>query len=208
MSVVIVTGAGGLIGSMVVERFAAAGHDVVGIDNDMRRVFFGEDGTTSWNVERLRTSLGSAYRHHSIDVRDRVAVDELFAVHGARIAAVVHTAAQPSHDWAARDPFTDFDVNAGGTLSVLEATRHHCPDAPFVFCSTNKVYGDTPNSLPLVEQDTRFEIDPAHTYSAGIREDMSIDRTLHSVFGVSKVAADVMVQEYGRYFGMPTVCFR
>ncbi len=208
MSVIIVSGSGGLIGSAAVERFAQLGHEIVGIDNDMRRVFFGEDGSTAWNVDRLETQLGSAYTHHRVDIRDRVAIDEIFARHAGSIAGIIHAAAQPSHDWAAKEPFTDFDINAGGTLAMLEATRSHAPDAPFVFCSTNKVYGDTPNRLPLQELETRYEIDPSHTYTGGIREDMSIDASLHSVFGASKVAADVMVQEYGRYFDMPTACFR
>jgi CDP-paratose 2-epimerase len=174
----------------------------------MRSVFFGQEGSTAWNVARLERVLGPAYRHVGADIRDRETLFKLFSQYGRRIELVIHTAAQPSHDWAAKEPFTDFDVNAGGTLNVLEATRLHCPDAAFIFTSTNKVYGDTPNRLPLVELDTRYEIDPSHTYVGGIREDMSIDATLHSVFGASKVAADVMVQEYGRYFGMATACFR
>jgi CDP-paratose 2-epimerase len=208
VSVALITGSGGLIGSEASRHFAELGMDVVGIDNDMRRTFFGEEASTAWNVRRLQRSLGRRYRHHDLDVRDRGAVAALARRYGRDVALVIHAAAQPSHDWAARDPFTDFDVNAGGTLAVLEATRRHCPDAVFVFTSTNKVYGDAPNRLPLVELDTRYEIDPDHTYAGGIREDMPIDRSLHSVFGASKVAADVMVQEYGRYFGMPTVCFR
>jgi CDP-paratose 2-epimerase len=208
MSIAIITGSAGLIGSEATLHFAEAGLDVVGIDNDMRKVFFGEEGSTAWNLARLEKALGPAYRHVSADIRDREAIAKLFAHYGRRIELVIHTAAQPSHDWAAKEPFTDFDVNAGGTLNVLEATRLHCPDAAFIFTSTNKVYGDTPNRLPLIELDTRFEIDPSHTYVGGIREDMSIDHTLHSVFGASKVAADVMVQEYGRYFGLKTACFR
>ena len=189
-------------------HFAALGLDVVGVDNDMRRVFFGDDSSTAWMVTELEGTLGDRYRHAAIDIRDRAGIDALFAEYGSDIVLVIHTAAQPSHDWAAREPFTDFDVNAVGTLNVLEATRRHCPDATFIFTSTNKVYGDTPNRLPLVEQDTRWEIDPSHTYVGGIREDMSIDSTMHSIFGASKVAADVMVQEYGRYFGMYTSVFR
>jgi CDP-paratose 2-epimerase len=146
--------------------------------------------------------------HTDLDIRDGEAIDRLFATYARDIALVVHTAAQPSHDWAARDPKTDFGVNAMGTLNLLEATRQHSPSAVFIFTSTNKVYGDTPNRLPLVEQETRWEIDPTHDYAGGIREDMSIDQTLHSLFGASKVAADVLVQEYGRYFEMSTVCFR
>lgn len=208
MSVAVITGAAGLIGSEAALHFGGLGLDVVGIDNDMRQVFFGPDGSTGWNRRRVQRALGASYTHLDLDIRDRDAVAAVFARYGTDIGLVVHTAAQPSHDWAAGDPFTDFDVNAVGTLNVLQAARLHCPTAPFVFTSTNKVYGDRPNSLPLVERDTRWEIEPGHTYAAGIREDMSIDMSLHSVFGASKVAADVMVQEYGRYFDMPTACFR
>jgi CDP-paratose 2-epimerase len=208
MPIALITGSAGLIGSQAAIHFAGLGLDVVGVDNDMRRVFFGDEGSTAWMVGELQQTLGTSYRHHDLDIRDRVAIDRLFAERGADIAVVIHTAAQPSHDWAAREPFTDFDVNAGGTLNLLEATRHHAPDAVFIFTSTNKVYGDTPNRLPLIERETRWEIDPTHTYVTGIREDMSIDATMHSIFGASKVAADVMVQEYGRYFGMKTACFR
>jgi len=181
---------------------------VVGIDNDMRRRFFGDEASTRWNRLRLEEELGASYVHHDIDIRDSNAIDRLFSDCRGDVAAVIHTAAQPSHDWAAREPTTDFTVNANGTLELLEATRRHAADAPFIFTSTNKVYGDTPNYLPLVELETRWEIDPAHTYANGIREDMSVDHTLHSLFGASKVAADVLVQEYGRYFGMKTACFR
>ncbi|HSL74322.1 MAG TPA: NAD-dependent epimerase/dehydratase family protein [Ilumatobacteraceae bacterium] len=208
MSVAVITGSAGLIGSEAARHFAAAGLDVVGVDNDMRKVFFGEESSTAWMASRLERDLGERYTHVAVDIRDREAIDRLFADHGSDISLVIHAAAQPSHDWAAREPFTDFDVNAVGTLNVLEAARQHCPDAVFIFTSTNKVYGDTPNRLPLVEHDTRWEIDPDHTYAGGIREDMSIDTTLHSIFGASKVAADVMVQEYGRYFGMQTSVFR
>lgn len=208
MSVALVTGSGGLIGSEAARHFAKLGLTVVGIDNDMRGYFFGKDGSTAWNVAQLRTELGASYEHHDIDIRDRDALAKVFARYGKDIAVVIHTAAQPSHDWAVKEPFTDFDVNAVGTLNMLENTRRHAPDAPFLFTSTNKVYGDTPNRLPLVEQETRYEIDPSHTYVDGIREDMSIDSCLHSIFGASKVAADVMTQEYGRYFDMPTAVFR
>jgi CDP-paratose 2-epimerase len=208
MSVAVVTGAAGLIGSEAARHFAGRGLDVVGIDNDMRAVFFGPEASTSWNVEALRRELGSSYRHSNLDVRDREGILELFADLGADVELVVHAAAQPSHDWAAREPFTDFDINAGGTLNLLEATRRHAPESVFIFCSTNKVYGDRPNLLPLDELETRYEIQPGHTYAEGIREDMSIDDSLHSLFGASKTAADVLVQEYGRYFGMRTACFR
>jgi CDP-paratose 2-epimerase len=208
VTIAVVTGAGGLIGSAAAARFASLGLDVVGVDNDMRAVFFGADASTAPNLARLTESLGKAFVHRHIDVRDSAGIDALFAEFGGDIAVVVHTAAQPSHDWAAREPLTDFGVNAVGTLNMLEATRQHCPEAPFIFCSTNKVYGDTPNRLPLEEHELRYEVAADHSYFGGIREDMSIDHTLHSIFGVSKTAADLMVQEYGRYFAMPTVCFR
>ncbi len=207
MSVALITGSAGLIGSEAVRYFAAQGLDVVGIDNDMRKVFFGQEASTAWNRLRLEQDL-DGYRHYDLDIRAYDAVERLFQLYGPDIALVIHTAAQPSHDWAARDPFTDFTVNANGTLNLLEATRAYCPDAPFLFTSTNKVYGDRPNTLPLIEQETRWEIDPAHPFAGGIPETMSIDQSKHSLFGASKVAADVLVQEYGRYFGMKTACFR
>ena len=208
MGVAVVTGSAGLIGSEAVRHFAGLGLDVVGIDNDMRREFFGAEASTAWNVDRLSSELGTSYSHYGVDIRNRDELAKIFAKYGRDIAVVIHTAAQPSHDWALRDPYTDFDINAGGTLNVLQNVREHCIDAPVIHCSTNKVYGDRPNTLPLTEQETRWEIDPAHPYANGITEDMSIDSCLHSVFGASKVAADVMVQEYGRYFGMKTACFR
>jgi CDP-paratose 2-epimerase len=208
MSVALVTGSAGLIGSEAVRHFAALGLDVVGIDNDMRGQFFGPEASTAWNVTRLSDELGAAYTHHHVDIRDRDALGKIFGRYGGAIAVVIHTAAQPSHDWAARDPYSDFDINAVGTLNVLQNVREHCIEAPVIHCSTNKVYGDRPNDLPFVELESRWEIEAGHTYEQGIREDMSIDSCLHSVFGASKVAADVMVQEYGRYFDMKTVCFR
>jgi CDP-paratose 2-epimerase len=208
MSVVIVTGSAGLIGSEAAAFFAGLGFDVVGVDNDMRREFFGPEASTEWNRQRLEATLGRSYEHFAIDIRDRSSVEAIFERYGSSIALIIHAAAQPSHDWAARDPHTDFTVNANGTLNLLEAARRYALEAPFIFTSTNKVYGDTPNRLPLVELETRWEIDPGHTYAGGIREDMSVDQTLHSLFGASKVAADVLVQEYGRYFGMRTACFR
>ena len=206
MSVAIVTGSAGLIGSEAVRFFSELGMTVVGIDNDMRRVFFGDEASTEWNRKRLERDI-SAYVHESFDIRDADAVDALFSRYGSGIELVIHTAAQPSHDWAASDPLTDFTVNANGTLNVLESTRRHAPAAAFIFTSTNKVYGDAPNRLPLVEGDQRWEIDSDHRYFRGISEDMSIDQSKHSLFGASKVAADVLVQEYGRYFGMNTVSF-
>ncbi len=208
MSIAIVTGSAGLIGSEVARQFAARGLTIVGIDNDMRRHFFGEQASTAWMRAHLVSSIPK-YEHIDADIRDEAAMEKLFARFGRDIAVVVHAAAQPSHDWAARDPKCDFTVNANGTLVLLEATRRHCPDAPFIFCSTNKVYGDTPNSLPLIEKDTRWELDPTHRWAQhGFDETMSIDGCTHSLFGVSKVSADLMVQEYGRYFGMKTACFR
>ena len=208
MTTAIVTGAAGLIGSEAARFFARQGLLVVGIDNDMRATFFGPEASTAWSRRSLEESLGSQYVHQALDVRDRVAVERLFEERGSDIKLVIHAAAQPSHDWAARDPHIDFTVNAYGTLVLLEATRRFASDAVFIFCSTNKVYGDTPNLLPLVEQDTRWEIEPGHPYEQGIDETMSVDASTHSLFGVSKLAADVLVQEYGRYFGMKTASFR
>ncbi|MFY1618575.1 NAD-dependent epimerase/dehydratase family protein [Micromonospora sp. WMMD736] len=208
VTVALVTGSGGLIGSEAVRHFAGLGLDVVGIDNDMRRYFFGEDGSTSWSLERLGRDLGNSYTHHAVDIRDRDGLEQVFKKYGSDIAVVIHSAAQPSHDWAAKEPYTDFDVNAGGTLNMLENTRQYAIDAAFIHCSTNKVYGDRPNSLPLIELETRYELPEDHRWYEGITEEMSIDHSLHSVFGASKVAADVMVQEYGRYFDMKTACFR
>jgi CDP-paratose 2-epimerase len=208
MSVALVTGSAGLIGAETVRAFAGRGLEVVGVDNDMRRYFFGADASTAWARRALESGV-RGYRHVDADVRDEAAMGALFAAYGRRIAVVVHAAAQPSHDWAAREPRTDFTVNANGTLNLLEQTRTHCPDAVFIFTSTNKVYGDTPNRLPLREETTRYELAPEHPYHAhGIDESMSVDASLHSLFGASKLAADVLVQEYGRYFGLKTVCFR
>jgi len=199
-----ITGSSGLIGSEAVEYFAELGHRIYGIDNNMRADFFGSPGDTSWRLQQLLDKV-KGFTHHGLDIRNRAEVLEFFSTRP--IGAVVHCAAQPSHDLAKDRPFDDFDVNAGGTLNLLEAARRHCPEAPFVFMSTNKVYGDVPNELQLVELTTRWDYaDPA--IHEGIDESMRIDRSMHSLFGASKVAADVMVQEYGRYFGMPTVCFR
>jgi len=208
MAVAVITGSAGLIGAEAARFFAAKGLDIVGVDNDMRREFFGAEASTIWSRQRLEDEL-TQYRHCDIDVRDQNAVLDLFQHYEQEVSVVIHTAAQPSHDWAAKAPFVDFSINANGTLNLLEATRQHCPDACFIFTSTNKVYGDTPNRLPLVEQPTRWEVVEDHPYGRyGIDESMSIDRTMHSLFGASKVAADVLVQEYGRYFGMKTVSFR
>ena len=206
MPTVIVTGSGGLVGSESVRHFAESGYDVVGIENDMRAHYFGPEASTAPQTRRLVETY-DCFRSVEIDIRAGDAVDRL--VRGlSELELVVHTAAQPSHDWAASAPQTDFTVNANGTLNLLEAVRRHRPEATFVFTSTNKVYGDRPNALPLVELETRLELPVDHPYFGGIPTSMSIDASLHSLFGVSKTAADLLVQEYGRYFGMPTVCFR
>lgn len=208
MGTIIVTGSAGLIGSEASEYFAALGYQIEGIDNDMRRTFFGDEASTDRTRRRLEKTLGKAYRHHSVDIRDADAIGKIFKEHGSSITAIIHTAAQPSHDWAATNPLEDFTVNANGTLNLLESTRRFCPDAVFINMSTNKVYGDTPNRLPLVELDKRWEIDSNHEYQNGISETMSVDNCLHSLFGVSKLAADAAAQEYGRYFGLQTATFR
>ena len=208
MSIAIITGSAGLIGSEASKFFAEKGFDIVGIDNNMRQVFFGQEASTAWKREKLEKSLRGKYRHLNIDIRDTEAINKTFKEYSSDLKLIIHTAAQPSKDWAAKAPQIDFTVNANGTLNLLDATRNNAPEAPFIFTSTNKVYGDTPNRLPLLELETRWEIEPGHTYEPGIREDMSIDNCLHSLFGASKVAADILVQEYGRYFNMPTACFR
>jgi len=207
MPIAIVTGSAGLIGSESTKALHAKGFTVIGIDNDMRAYFFGKEASTDKSNRSLTETLPN-YIPKSIDIRDWKATEKLFQEYGKDIKLVIHTAAQPSHDWAAREPLTDFGVNATGTLHVLEATRLHAPDAVFIFTSTNKVYGDTPNALPLIELESRWEIDESHPFHIGIDETMSIDHTKHSIFGASKVAADVMVQEYGKYFGMKTAVFR
>lgn len=208
MPTALITGAAGLVGSEAVRLFDAKGFHVLGIDNDMRRRFFGDSASTIWNRQLLEETIPD-YEHFDVDVRDRESIEALFARWGPEIAVVIHAAAQPSHEWATREPHTDFSINAMGTLVLLEATRRYCPDAVFIFTSTNKVYGDGPNRLPLSEKETRWEIDPDHPYGEyGIDEQMTLDRATHSLFGASKVAADVMVQEYGRYFGLKTACFR
>ncbi len=208
MNIALVTGSAGLIGSESVAFLADKFDLVIGVDNNLRQYFFGEDGNTAWNRNRIEDAY-SNYKHYSADIREVSQLEPIFKEYGADIKMIVHTAAQPSHDWAAREPFTDFGVNAVGTINMLEMTRLNCPEAVFIFTSTNKVYGDNPNSLPLVELETRYEIDENHPYfENGIDELHSIDQTKHSIFGASKVAADVMVQEYGRYFGMKTGVFR
>lgn len=207
MKICLITGSAGLIGSEAVDFFTSKFDLIIGIDNNMRSYFFGSEASTDWNVKRL-TEKYSNYRHYNIDIRNQEDLKNLFEEYREDIALIIHTAAQPSHDWAANEPFTDFTVNANGTLNLLEFTRQFCPEAVFIFTSTNKVYGDNPNFLPLVELDTRWEIDVSHPYFKGIDEQMSLDHTKHSIFGASKVAADIMTQEYGRYFGMKTGTFR
>lgn len=208
MSTVIITGSAGLIGSEAVRFFAHLGFNIVGIDNDMRAYFFGDNASTLWNRNLLQETFGDQYHHYDADIRDREQMEAIFREYTSDISLIIHTAAQPSHDWAASDPHVDFTVNANGTLVLLEATRRHCPEAVFIFTSTNKVYGDTPNFLPLEELETRWEISPQHPYYIGIDESMSIDNSKHSLFGASKVAADILVQEYGKYFEMRTASFR
>lgn len=201
---ILVTGSSGLIGSEAVEHFDRQGHQVVGVDNNMRRVFFGEPGDTTWNLERLRRVTRN-FTHFNIDIRDRGVLEELFCK--KRFDLIVHCAAQPSHDKARDIPILDFEVNALGTVNLLEATRLHAPEAVFVFLSTNKVYGDAPNELPLKELETRWEYARPEDFD-GIDENCRIDRTLHSLFGASKASADLMAQEYGRYFDMKVGVFR
>jgi len=208
MSVALITGSAGLVGSEAVAYFADLGMDVVGIDNGMRAEFFGPEASTQWVRDRLSAQI-PRYVHHDVDIRDSAAISSIFQRYRRDISLIIHAAAQPSHDWAATNPPVDLTVNANGTSVLLEATRQLASDAVFIFMSTNKVYGDTPNQLPLIEFETRWELQPSHLYAArGISESMSVDRTMHSLFGVSKLAADLLVQEYGRYFDMKTACFR
>ncbi len=204
MKKLLVTGSSGLIGSEVCRYFAQQGWQIHGIDNNQRAVFFGSQGDTRWNQQRLQQTI-QEFVHHELDIRDRPGILELMAQ--LKPDAIVHTAAQPSHDRAAAIPFADFDTNAVGTLNLLEAARNSCPESPFVHLSTNKVYGDRPNTIKLKELETRWDYDDP-TYANGIPESFSIDQSKHSLFGASKVAADVIVQEYGRYFNMPTACLR
>ena len=207
MSLAIITGSAGLVGSEAAAYYASQGWDVIGIDNDMRSYFFGAEASTRWVRERLESKHRN-YIHREVDIRNTEEISGIFRRAGNEIDLIIHAAAQPSHDWAATDPCTDLAVNTNGTSTLLEATRRYCPEAVFIYMSTNKVYGDTPNFLPLIELDSRWEIDPSHAYAEGIPETMSVDHTLHSLFGVSKLAADMLVQEYGKYFGMKTACFR
>ncbi len=208
MPIAIVSGSGGLIGAEAARYFCEHGFDVIGIENDMRAYFFGPEATTRHTTERLEADLGSSFRSLAIDIRDEDAIRKLLRTNKAEVELIVHAAAQPSHDWAASEPQTDFTVNANGTLNLLQAARDFTPAASFVFTSTNKVYGDRPNFLPLAELETRWELPEDHQWYGGIDLTMPIDLSTHSLFGVSKAAGDLLVQEYGRYFEMPTVCFR
>lgn len=208
MKIAVITGSAGLIGAESAKYFSDKGYKIIGIDNNMRKYFFGEEASTEWSRKKLENELND-YTHYSVDIRNEDEINAIFREYSHDIKVVIHTAAQPSHDWAAKEPITDFTVNANGTLVLLEAVRKFCIDASFIFTSTNKVYGDLPNSLPLIETETRWEIDKEHRYyKYGIDESMSIDQNKHSLFGASKVAADVLVQEYGRYFNMNTGVFR
>lgn len=207
MGIALITGSSGLIGSEAVRYFAKQGLAIVGIDNDMRQYFFGSQASTVKNKKLLQKDIKN-YTHRDMDIRDFKGLERIFKEYTTDIQLIIHSAAQPSHDWAAREPLTDFTVNANGTLNLLELTRAHCPQAVFIFTSTNKVYGDLPNQLPLVERKTRWELPESHPFYTGIDETMSIDRSTHSLFGASKMAADILVQEYGRYFAMKTASFR
>lgn len=202
----LITGSSGLIGSEGAKFFANLGFEIHGIDNDMRRYFFGKEGSTIWQREQLKKQLKDKYIHYNFDIRDENKLEEIFKNNSFDL--IIHTAAQPSHDWAAKEPLTDFSINATATALLLENMRRYCLDSVFIFTSTNKVYGDTPNRLPLIELETRYELPKKHKFYNGINETMNIDTSLHSIFGASKVAADVMVQEYGKYFGLKTVSFR
>jgi len=202
----LITGSAGLIGAEAVNFFISKEFEVVGIDNDMRSYFFGEDASTKNIAIGLEETYKDKYTHYNLDIRDRAAVEDIFKNY--EFDLIIHAAAQPSHDWAAREPFTDFDINAVGTLNLLENFRKYSPQAVFIFTSTNKVYGDLPNKLPLIELDTRWELEENHVLYDGIDESMSIDNSCHSLFGASKVAADILVQEYGKYFGLKSACFR
>lgn len=201
----LVTGSCGLIGSECVRFFSPKGFSVIGIDNNMRKKFFGEEASVEWNKKKLLEEVEN-YRHYDLDIRDSKNIEELFRQN--QFDLIIHTAAQPSHDWAANEPYTDFSINAQATLNLLENFRRFSPAAVFIFTSTNKVYGDKPNSLPLIELKKRYELPSGHRFYQGIDESMSIDQSLHSLFGVSKASADLLVQEYGRYFGLKTACFR
>lgn len=207
MAIVIVTGSGGLIGSECVRFYCEKKYDVIGIDNDMRQHLFGKEATTAPVIAILKNSY-SNYRHFQNDIRDFCQIENIISKFQHDIKLIIHTAAQPSHDWATQDTFTDFSINANGTLNLLEAYHRHAPHAVFIYTSTNKVYGDHPNQLPLIEEEFRYTIDKSHPFTSGVDESMSIDQSLHSLFGVSKTAGDLLTQEYGRYYHLKTAVFR
>jgi CDP-paratose 2-epimerase len=206
MKTALITGSAGLIGSEATKYFINKGFSVVGVDNNMRAYFFGKEASTLWNRRQLEKDFQEKYTHYNVDIRNQKRIEEIFKKY--KFDLIIHTAAQPSHDWAVKEPLTDFTINANGTLNLLENFRKYCPKATFIFTSTNKVYGDRPNLLPLKELKTRYELPKNHRYFKGIDESMSIDNCKHSIFGVSKVAADIMVQEYGKYFNLKTTIFR
>ncbi len=208
MKVIIITGSAGLIGSEAAEYFAKSGYTIAGVDNDMRKTFFGAEASTQWRREQLEERLNGRYIHHALDIRDKVPMQRLFEQYGSDIVAVIHAAAQPAHDWAVKDPYTDFEVNANGTLNMLDVTRRKAPQAAFIHVSTAKVYGDAPNRLPLEEFDTRYDLHVGNLYYNGIHETFPIDNSMHSLYGASKTAADILAQEYGRYFDMNVVSVR
>ena len=207
MSIALITGSCGLVGSQSSIFFSGKGFQIIGIDNNARKLFFGKDGDISWLRRKLKQNVKN-YQHFSYDIRNYHFLEKIFKKYKKEIKVIIHTAAQPSHDWAKNKPYIDFDINAKGTLNLLELTRLYCPHAPFIFMSTNKVYGDNPNSLPLIEKKTRWEIKKSHKFHSGIDETMSIDNCTHSFFGTSKSYADLVVQEYGRNIGLKTACFR
>ena len=207
MSIVLITGSSGLVGSESVNFFSDKGFDVVGIDNNLRKFFFGKDGDTSWIKKKLLKN-NKYFRHHNVDIRNYEKLEKIFKRYRKKIKLIIHSAAQPSHDWAKNYPLIDFDVNAKGTLNMLDLTRRFCPNSTFIFMSTNKVYGDNPNKLKLIEKHDRYELSVNHKYFSGIDETMSIDNNTHSFFGVSKCYGDLLVQEYGKNFGLKTGCFR
>ena len=198
---ILITGSTGLIGSAASQFYLNKKKTVIGIDNDLRSYFFGKNSSNKWKELTLKKNKN--YNHYSVDIRNKKKIFDIFKKYRKKIKSIIHTAAQPSHDWAAKEPFTDFEVNANGTLNLLEALRIYCPKASFIFVSTNKVYGDRPNYLPLKEKKSRYELNNKHTfYKRGINESMSLDQTTHSIFGSSKVSADILVQEYGRYLSL------
>ena len=207
MSVALITGSCGLVGSESSLFFAKKGFDIVGVDNNARKFFFGKEGDISWIKRKLKKNIKNYY-HYNIDIRNFEALKKIFKKYGKKIKIIIHCAAQPSHDWAKNKPFIDFEINSKGTLNLLDLTRRYCPESPFIFMSTNKVYGDNPNFLPIIEKSSRWEISKKHKFRNGIDEGMSIDNCTHSFFGASKAYADLIVQEYGKNFGLKTTCFR